>query len=78
MTTRHLRLWLRNELIKYKKEIKSLGVTFDQKLTFKAHIEDIITRCKKRLNLLKALRNLLKAYSNQALIRIRMFTLRSH
>ena len=50
------RLWLRNELIKYKKEIKFLGVTFDQKLTFKAHIEDIITRCKKRLNLLKALR----------------------
>ena len=50
------RLWLRNELIKYKKEIKFLGVTFDEKLSFKAHIENIVSRCKKRLNLIKALR----------------------
>ena len=36
--------------------MKFLGVTFDQGLTFKAHIEDIVARCKKRLNLVKALR----------------------
>ena len=50
------RLWLRNELIKYKKQIKFLGITFDEHLTFKNHIEDIVSRCNKRLNLLKALR----------------------
>ena len=50
------RLWLRDELVKYKKELKFLGITFDQQLTFKAHIEDIVVRCRKRLNLLKALR----------------------
>ena len=47
---------LKNELIKYKKEFKFLGITFDEKLTFKAHIENIVTRCKKRLNLLKTIR----------------------
>ena len=50
------RLWLRGELVKYKKELKFLGITFDQGLTFEAHIKDISKRCKKRLNLVKATR----------------------
>ena len=50
------RLWLRGELVKYKKELKFLGITFDQGLTFEAHIRDIVKRCKKRLNLIKAIR----------------------
>ena len=50
------RLWLKNEQIKFKKEFKFLGVTFDEKLTFKPHIENIISRAKKRLNLLKTIR----------------------
>ena len=50
------RLWLKGELIQYTKEFKFLGFTFDQKLTHSAHIEDIVKRSKKRLNLLKALR----------------------
>ena len=50
------RLWLRGELLQYKKTLKFLGITFDQKLTFKDHIEDIVSRCRKRLNMLKAVR----------------------
>ena len=50
------RLWLKGELLQYKKECKFLGVIFDEKMTFKAHIENIVSRCKKRLNLLKAIR----------------------
>ena len=50
------RLYLRGELLKYKQSCKFLGITFDNKLTFKEHIEDITSRCKKRLNILKALR----------------------
>ena len=50
------RLWLKNELIKYKTEFKFLGITFDEKLSFKSHIENIVSRCKKRLNLLKTIR----------------------
>ena len=33
-----------------------MGVTFDEDLSFKAHIDNIVSRCKKRLNLLKAIR----------------------
>ena len=50
------RLWLKGELLRYKKECKFLGITFDQQLNFKAHITNIVSRCKKRLNLLKAVR----------------------
>ena len=49
------RLFLNGELLKYKKKIKFLGVTFDDNLTFKEHIEEVRTKCHKRLNLLKAL-----------------------
>ena len=34
---------------------KFLGVTLDDKLSLKYHIEEIVSKCKKRLNLLKAL-----------------------
>ena len=50
------RLWLRGELLKYEKTCKFLGVTFDSSHSFSEHINDIVTRAKKRLNLLKALR----------------------
>ena len=50
------RLWLKGELVKYKTEVKFLGVTFDQKLSYRKHIENLVSRCKKRLNLLKAIR----------------------
>ena len=49
------RLWLRGELIQYQKTIKFLGMTFDQKLSFKEHILNLVSKCRKRLNLLKAL-----------------------
>ena len=51
-----LRLWLSGELLKYEKSCKFLGITFDSSHNFKEHIGDIMTRAKKRLNLLKALR----------------------
>ena len=50
------RLWLKGELLKYKKECKFLGITFDPKLNYKNHIENLVSRCRKRLSLLKAIR----------------------
>ena len=50
------RLWLKGELLQYKKECKFLGITFDAKLNYKTHIENLVSRCRKRLNLLKAIR----------------------
>ncbi|CAD6210682.1 GSCOCG00010925001-RA-CDS, partial [Cotesia congregata] len=35
--------------------LKLLGLTFDPKLTWKPHIHNIYTQCKKRLNILKVL-----------------------
>ena len=48
--------FFKGELLQYRKTCKFLGVTFDQKLTFTEHVNDIVNRAKKRLNLLKALR----------------------
>ena len=42
--------------IRYQKSFKFIGITFDQSLSFKDHINDISTRCRKRLNLIKAIR----------------------
>ena len=49
------RLYLMGELLQYKKKCKFLGVTLDNKMSLKDHIEEIVSKCKKRLNLLKAL-----------------------
>ena len=43
------RLWLKGELVQYKKTCKFLGILFDDKLTFKEHINDIVSRSKQRL-----------------------------
>ena len=50
------KLWLQGELLKYKKEFKFLGITFEENLSYEAHIKKMIIKCKKRLNLLKAIR----------------------
>ena len=62
------RLWLRGELLKYEKSCKFLGVTFDSNHSFTDHINDIVTRAKKRLNLLKALRGQSWGASPQTII----------
>ena len=66
------RLWLKGELLNYRTECQFLGIHFDQKLTFKTHIEKLVSRCKKRLNLLKAIReygSILFAYGDENLLK---------
>ena len=41
--------------IKFEKTVKFLGIIFDQNLTWAAHIDYIIDRCKDRLNLMRAI-----------------------
>ena len=43
---------LRGQPIAYSRELKFLGVTFDPKLTFGPHMEDVRKRCKHRLHVL--------------------------
>ena len=48
-------LYLMKEPLKYEDNIKFLGITFDKKLTFEQHINNIHDKCIKRLNLLKTI-----------------------
>ena len=46
-------LHLDGQAIPVKDEVKSLGLTFDQKLNFKAHISYLKKKCQKALNILR-------------------------
>ena len=46
---------LNGEVINDKEEIKFLGLIFDKKLTWRPHINDILERCKHKMNILKKL-----------------------
>ena len=48
-------LYLKKNLLTYEENVKFLGIIFDQKLTFEAHIQSVYEKCMNRLNLLKAL-----------------------
>ena len=47
--------YLRNEIIPQCKELKILGITLDQKMSWKPHIQNLKIECSKRLNLVKIL-----------------------
>ena len=46
---------IEQQLIKMEDSVKFLGVIFDSKLNWKAHIDYVIEKCKKRLNLMRAI-----------------------
>nr|CAI5838278.1 unnamed protein product [Callosobruchus analis] len=48
-------LTLNNQAICFNSSIKLLGITFDKKLYWKQQIDDLITRCRKGLNLIKSM-----------------------
>lgn len=49
------RLTINRKQIKYDKEVRFLGLIFDEHLTWESHIKDIKTRCAKDLNLMRHL-----------------------
>ena len=52
---KQIELKVDGENISFSRSVKFLGVIFDRKLTWNEHIRYVITRCNKRLNLLRAL-----------------------
>nr|CAH7732038.1 unnamed protein product [Callosobruchus chinensis] len=50
-------LFLSNLPLKYVDNIKFLGITFDERLTWKQHIRGLVHSCQKALNILKCLAN---------------------
>lgn len=52
-----LNIFLQGEQIIFTNQLKFLGFTFDCRLNFNAHVNEIKTRCKDRLNIIKILAN---------------------
>lgn len=58
--------------IPYEKQVKFLGMLFDHRLSWAAHIDDLVTRCQKDLNLMKLVSG--THYGADKIILIRMYT----
>ena len=65
------------ELIKMENKAKFLGMIFDKKLSWKPHIEYIIEKCKKRLNLMRAVSGYYWGASKKSLLAIYKALIRS-
>jgi len=66
-----------HELIKIENKAKFLGMIFDRKLSWKPHIEYIIEKCKKRLNLMRAVSGCNWGASKKSLLAIYKALIRS-
>src|SRR5688572_9053635 len=66
-----------NEPIKIEKTAKFLGVIFDHRLSWKPHIEYVITKCKNRMNLMRAVSGNHWGASKKALLHIYRALIRS-
>ena len=51
----YFQISLGENILTPRKEYKYLGVIFDTRLTWKPHIDNIVQRCKKRINILKCI-----------------------
>ena len=49
------KLTINGRPLKIEKSVRSLGLVFDQRLSWKEHIYYIVTNCKKRLNLMRSI-----------------------
>jgi ribonuclease HI len=63
--------------IKMEKKAKFLGIIFDRKLSWKPHIDYIIEKCKKRLNLMRAISGYHWGASKKSLLTIYKALIRS-
>jgi len=51
----YIKLPINGSSIKVNKTVRFIGVVFDRALTWSAHIDQVVTRCNKRLNLMKVM-----------------------
>jgi len=50
-----VKLYVNGKTIKIQKSVKFLGIIFDQDMSWKSHIDNIVERCNKRLNLMRVM-----------------------
>ena len=72
-----LHITLNNKDIKIEDPAKFLGVIFDSKLNWKPHIDYIVTKCKKRINIMRAVSGYRWGASKRALLSIYRALVRS-
>jgi ribonuclease HI len=72
-----LRITLNNKQIKIENTVKFLGVIFDSKLKWNSHIDYIVTKCKKRMNIMRAVSGYGWGASKRALLSIYKAIIRS-
>ena len=66
-----------DELIKMENKVKFLGIIFDRKLNWKPHVDYIVDKCKKRLNLMRAVSGYHWGASKKSLLAIYKALIRS-
>ena len=66
----------KNEL-KFAPQYRYLGVIFDRRMTWRPHLQDVVLRCKKRLNILKVLAHTNFCQSIQELLGVYRSLIRS-
>ena len=71
------KLRINGQEISIKSEVKFLGLNFDYRLTWQIHIEHIIAKCKKRLNLMRNLKGTTWGATMPALLTIYKALIRS-
>ncbi len=70
-TTRRVpQLTVNNLPIPYKKQVKFLGMILDSKLTWRPHIDDLVKRCRKDLNLMKLISGTCYGADKKALLMV--------
>jgi ribonuclease HI len=70
-------LSINNHPLKFENEAKFLGVIFDQRLTWKPHVDYIVKKCKSRLNLMRSVTGSYWGASRSSLITIYKMLIRS-
>lgn len=71
------KLKLQNNTIEYVDDVKFLGITFDKKLRWKKHLENIKKECTQRLNIIKMLGHQKWGASKDILLRLYQTIIRS-
>src|SRR5206468_6119930 len=66
-----------SQAIKTENKVKFLGVWFDSRLQWNVHVDYIITKCKKRLNLMRSLTDMHWGASKKTLVTIYRALVRS-
>ena len=74
----NLQLTLQGQPIPFQNSVKFLGLHFDSRLNWKTHINELLIRCRKKINVLKYLRGTSWGADRKSLLMVYKSLIRSH